>query len=151
MRRCIVGRWWMSEFDVQCVIIKRCQYKWYFANRSYIQQSCSVEIICSLTVNFVLFCRPALLCRFNIPAVCYYWTHLWRCVDCLCSSVWRWLSGKWEAECRKEGRQYHGARETHCRCTRCEHLPVTITSYFSNSNDGHHLSYVHKVEYFPQW
>jgi len=43
-----------------------CQYKWYFANKSYILQSCSVEI-CSLTVNFVLFCRSALLCRFNIP------------------------------------------------------------------------------------
>ena len=33
----------------------------------HILQSCSVEIICSLTVNFVLFCRSALLCRFNIP------------------------------------------------------------------------------------
>jgi len=44
-----------------------CQYKWYFANKSYILQSCSVEIR-SLTVNFVLFCRSALLCRFNIPS-----------------------------------------------------------------------------------
>ena len=51
-----------------------CQYKsysasTYFDNRSYILQSCSVEIICSLTVNFVLFCRSALLCRFNIPGI----------------------------------------------------------------------------------
>ena len=39
-----------------------------FANRSYILQSCSVEIICSLTVNFdILFCSAVLLCRFNIP------------------------------------------------------------------------------------
>ena len=47
-----------------------CQYKSYsagisdfFANRSYILQSCSVEIICSLTVSFdILFCSAVLLC-----------------------------------------------------------------------------------------
>ena len=40
-----------------------CQYKWYFANRSYILQSCSVKIICSLTLSFdILFCSAVLLC-----------------------------------------------------------------------------------------
>jgi len=49
-----------------------CQYKSYSASisdilpigvRSYILQSCSVEIICSLTVSFdILFCSAVLLC-----------------------------------------------------------------------------------------
>ena len=41
--------------------------KSYSANRTYILQSCSADMFCRLTVNFVLLCRSALLCRFNIP------------------------------------------------------------------------------------
>jgi len=46
-----------------------CQNKSCSANIRHILQSCSAQIICSLNVSFVLLCRSALLCRFNIPSL----------------------------------------------------------------------------------
>ena len=55
---------WLHILPVRVTIS---QYKSYSASGSHILQSCSAEIICSLTVNFVRLYRSALLCRFSIP------------------------------------------------------------------------------------
>ena len=57
---------WLHILPVRVTIS---QYKSYSASGSHILQSCSAEIICSLTVNFVRLCRSALLCRFNITKI----------------------------------------------------------------------------------
>ena len=83
-----------------------CQYKLYSASTNDILPigvtfcNCVLsKFICSLTVNFVLFCRSALLCRFNIPYIT---------VDVACVCVADTTRPPTEEEV--DGREYHFVR-----------------------------------------